>query len=419
MKKVDQEPIVRYESDPSIGLTDEQVKSRQEQKLFNVAKSPTNKSYLQIILGNVFTGFNILMFAIGVLLLIVVGPKVVTNLMYLLIIIFNTLIGTIQECKSKQTIEKLKLLNDSKIKVRRNGKDIDILPSEIVLDDVVILNPGDQIPADCLILEKEILEVNESLLTGESVPVKKSLGEMIYAGSFVVSGSLAVRATKIANDTYIQSIENKAKQAKAPKSRLMQVIKRIIDLMTAIAIPLAIIVFINELLHNIQNPFTYFKDGVEVAAPMIPTFWGEESNITNAIFYGGTTIAYMIPCGMALLASVAMATGVVKLASVNTLASNLYSVESLSRVDTLCLDKTGTLTDGTMTVEDYKVLDDKVDVEKLICFLMSDEVIENNIPESLKLGLEQQGLKCKDGKIHSISEKERSKNHLILWRRNK
>ena len=366
MKKVDQEPIVRYESDPSFGLTDEQVKSRQEQKLFNVAKSPTNKSYLQIILGNVFTGFNILMFAIGVLLLIVVGPKVVTNLMYLLIIIFNTLIGTIQECKSKQTIEKLKLLNDSKIKVRRNGKDIDILPSEIVLDDVVILNPGDQIPADCLILEKEILEVNESLLTGESVPVKKSLGEMIYAGSFVVSGSLAVRATKIANDTYIQSIENKAKQAKAPKSRLMQVIKRIIDLMTAIAIPLAIIVFINELLHNIQNPFTYFKDGVEVAAPMIPTFWGEESNITNAIFYGGTTIAYMIPCGMALLASVAMATGVVKLASVNTLASNLYSVESLSRVDTLCLDKTGTLTDGTMTVEDYKVLDDKVDVEKLI-----------------------------------------------------
>ena len=112
MKKVDQEPIVRYESNPSFGLTDEQVKSRQEQKLFNVAKSPTNKSYLQIILGNVFTGFNILMFAIGVLLLIVVGPKVVTNLMYLLIIIFNTLIGTIQECKSKQTIEKLKLLND-------------------------------------------------------------------------------------------------------------------------------------------------------------------------------------------------------------------------------------------------------------------------------------------------------------------
>ena len=355
------EDINRFNADPDKGLSEEQVKYMQTNGKVNITKSPTNKSYAQIIFGNIFTFFNMLMVAMAILLFGIVGKKVITNLMFLIIIFFNILIGTIQECKSKKTIEKLKLLTDSKIRVRRGGQELEIHPKDIVLDDVLILSAGDQIPVDCIILENNVVEVNESLLTGESVPVKKSKGEMLYAGSFVVSGYSAVKAEKIGNDTYVQSIENKAKLAKQPKSQLMVAIYKIIRVMAYIAVPLSIVVFFNELLHAVANN----PDNL----PMFPRFWSDENLISNAVFYGGTTITYMIPCGMALLASIAMATGVVNLAQNKTLAQNLYSVESLSRVNTLCLDKTGTLTDGTMSVEDYVVLSNRFDnkqVESLI-----------------------------------------------------
>ncbi len=361
-KNVSHEEVKRFNPSINEGLDNSQIEYMKSVGKINVAKNPTNKSYGGIIVSNIFTFFNILMFAIAALLLAIVGPRVITNLMFLGIIICNLLIGTIQECKSKHTIEKLKLMNDSRIKVRRGGQEIEVLPSELVLDDVVILSPGDQIPADCIILETEILEINESLLTGESVPVKKSQGDMVFAGSFVVSGSLAVRVEKVGNDTYIQSIENKAKVSKQPKSRLMIAINKIIRTMAIIALPLAVIVFANEFLHNVVTPIL---DKSGNPAPLFPSFWGQQSQVTDAVFYGGVTIAYMIPCGMALLASVAMATGVVKLAQSKTLAQNLYSVESLSRVNTLCLDKTGTLTDGTMTLEQSIIIDNKYDEDKL------------------------------------------------------
>ncbi len=354
--------IKRVDPDFNVGLDEETVSQRIEQGLVNISSNPTNKTYLQIILGNIFTFFNILMFAIAALLLLLVGPKVVTNLMFLGIILVNLLIGTIQECKSKHTIEKLKLLNDSKSKVRRNGKEIEILPSEIVLDDVVVLYPGDQIPVDGIILDTDILEINESLLTGESVPVKKSKGDTVYAGSFVVSGNNCIKADKIGNDTYIQSIEKKAKTSKQPKSRLMIAINKIIKAMAFIAIPLAFIVFANETIQGI-NANQLLAEAERL--PIFPTFWGQETIMTNSIFYSGVTIAYMIPCGMALLASVAMTTGVIKLASSQTLAQNLYSVELLSRVNTLCLDKTGTLTDGTMSVESFEIIDESISEEEL------------------------------------------------------
>ena len=353
------EDIKRFNPSIEQGLDNESVNYMKSVGKANVAKNPTNKSYTRIILGNVFTFFNILMFAIAGLLLLMVGPRVVTNLMFLGIIICNLLIGTIQECKSKHTIEKLKLLNDSKIKVRRNGEEVELLPTEIVLDDVVLLSAGDQIPADCVVLGTDIIEVNESLLTGESVPVKKTQGDMVYAGSFVVAGSIPVRVDKVGNDTYIQSIENKAKVSKQPKSRLMIAISKIIRNMTLIAIPLALIVGVYEFVYGLNNPDPFDP------LPLFPPSWGDRSIFSNSIFYGGVTIAYMIPCGMALLASVAMATGVVKLAQNKTLAADLYSVESLSRVNTLCLDKTGTLTDGSMTLEQSIILDKSYNEESL------------------------------------------------------
>lgn len=351
------EDIKRFNPAAESGLDSASVAYMQSVGKVNIAKSPTNKSYTKIVLGNIFTFFNILMFAIAGLLLLLVGPKVVTNLMFLGIIVCNLLIGTIQECKSKHTIEKLKLLNDSKIKARRDGKEVELLPTEIVLDDVVILTAGDQIPADCIVLDEQILEVNESLLTGESVPVKKTKGDIVFAGSFVVAGSLAVRVDKVGNDTYISSIENKAKVSKQPKSRLMIAISKIIRNMTLIAIPLAVFVAIYEFVYGLLNN----TEGLSI----LPTTWGQKTIFSEAAFYSGVTIAYMIPCGMALLASVAMATGVVKLAQNKTLAQDLYSVESLSRVNTLCLDKTGTLTDGSMTLEKTIILDKSYNEESL------------------------------------------------------
>ena len=353
--------IERFNPDYQNGLSDSEINQRKAQGLINVASSPTNKSYTKIILGNIFTFFNILMFVIAALLLLLVGPKVATNLMFLIIIFFNLLIGTIQECKSKHTVEKLKLLHDSKSKVVRNGQEVEVLPSEIVLDEVVALYPGDQIPVDGIILTDDILEINESLLTGESVPVKKSKGDKVFAGSFIVSGINYVRADHIGNDTYIQSIEKKAKSSKQPKSRLMIAINKIIRVMAYIAIPLALIVFANETIHGINaNNILPPEDKL----PIFPTYWGEETIMTNSIFYSGVTVAYMIPCGMALLASVAMTTGVIKLSQNQTLAQNLYSVELLSRVNTLCLDKTGTLTDGTMSVESFELLDSSISEEE-------------------------------------------------------
>ncbi len=354
---------VRYNPSIEEGLTDDIVIQRKENGFVNISRSPTNKSYLQIIFGNIFTFLNIMMFVVAALLIILVGPTVFTALMFLGIIIINLFIGTIQECKSKHTIEKLKLLNDSKSKVRRNGQDVDVHPTEIVLDDIVVLAPGDQIPVDGIILDDDIIEVNESLLTGESVPVKKTKGDILYAGSFVVSGNNYILADKIGNDTYIQSIESKARTTKQPKSKLMVALKKIIRTMAFIAVPLAIVVFVNEFIYSINNPAVDPSTGL--LCPLYPSYWGQKSGFTDAVFNGGVTITYMIPCGMALLASVAMATGVVKLAQSKTLAQNLYSVELLSRVNTLCLDKTGTLTDGTMSVESFEIIDKSINEDEL------------------------------------------------------
>ena len=359
---MEKKEIERFNPSLETGLEESQIRYMQERGCINKTKNPTNKSYFAIVFGNIFTGFNILMFAIAAILIAIVGSRVITNLMFLLIIICNILIGTIQECKSKHTIEKLKLLTNDKITVRRGGKQFGVFAHEIVLDDVLVLSPGDQIPVDCIILEENVVEVNESLLTGESVPVKKSKGEMLFAGSFLVSGVIAARADKVGNNTYISSIENKAKLAKRPKSRLMIAIKKVIKVMALIAIPLAFIVFINEFLQALPK-----NDGL----PIFPAYWGERTVITNAVFYSGTTITYMIPAGMALLASVAMATGVVKLAQSKTLAQDLYSVESLSRVNTLCLDKTGTLTDGTMVMESFTILDEGTSEDEMSTIMSS------------------------------------------------
>lgn len=318
---------IRFDPSISYGLSDAEVNHRKENGETNFVKNTTEKSYLQIVLRNLFSFFNILMAAIALILLIFVGLKIVLNLSFLIIAFVNTLIGTIQECKSKKTLKKLKLLNEEKITVIRDGIETTISSSEIVLDDIIILMTGDQIPVDSIIMENKILEINESMLTGESVPVKKTYGDKIFAGSFIVSGTAKVRAEFVGADTYIKQLEAKTKVFKKPQSKLMLGINRIIKTLAYIAVPLSFVVLINQL---INLGFDNYRDVIKNAALIIP---------------------YMIPAGMLLLSSVSMMSGVVNLAKKNVLAQDLSSVEALSRIDVLCLDKTGTLTDGTMTVE--------------------------------------------------------------------
>ena len=326
-KPVEKAEAVRFNPSLESGLSYGEIEHRKRYGEVNVVKNTTEKTYFQIIFNNVFSFFNILMFAIAFVLVAFVGLEVILNLTFLFIAIVNTAIGTVQECKSKKAIKKLKLLSESTVKVIRNGYEEEIYSEEIVLDDILILKAGDEIPADCIIMENKTVEVNESLLTGESRAVRKTLADRLYAGSFIISGSARVKVDAIGEATYIHSIEEKTKVFKKPKAKIVVSIDRIIKMLAYIAVPLAIVVALNQL----------FALGPE----------GYKDIIKNSCL----TIPYMIPAGMLLLSSVSMMSGVISLAKKKVLAQDLASVEALSRIDTLCLDKTGTLTDGTMTVE--------------------------------------------------------------------
>lgn len=232
------------------GLDDNQIKERQENKLVNKVKNSSEKSYLKIIFDNVFTFFNIIMVLIAVALICVIGLEIIMDLMFLIILFFNTIIGIYQECKCKRTLQKLKLLQTGKIDVVRNGKVEQILSEQILLDDIIILKPGDQVPADCVVESEGTYEVNESLMTGESCSIKKNKGDLLLAGSYIITGKIYCRADKIAENTYLHSIESKAKGFKKPKSMLITALNKIIKILVLISIPVAIIVGWTELINN-------------------------------------------------------------------------------------------------------------------------------------------------------------------------
>lgn len=348
--------IMRYNPNIEEGLDDTQINERKINKLVNKIESISEKSYLQIIINNIFTFFNITMTCLAILLISVVGPSIITNLSFLLILLCNTVIGIYQECKCKHTLHKLKLIHTSKITVVRNKKEIELLPEEIYLDDIVILKSGDQVPVDCIIESEGMYEVNESIITGESCSIKKNKGDLLLAGSYIISGKCYVRADKIGKDTYLYSIENKAKNFKKPKSTLITSLNKIIRLLVLISLPISLIVGWNELV----------KHGLQLG-----------------IKWGSLSIIYSVPAGMVLLASVAMMVAVVKLANDKVLTRDIYSVEALSRVDTLCLDKTGTLTDGTMTVEKVVYYNNDLENNGIISSYLSAFNDENQTSKAL------------------------------------
>lgn len=319
---------VRYETLPSVGLAAEQVAERRSDGLVNKVERTVGKSYAAIFLGNIFTFFNmlglfimVLMFALGSF----------DNLFFSVVILANTFIGIIQEIKAKKSIEKLSIMSAPTANVVRGGVESEIAVSDLVLDDIVRLEAGKQIAADSVVLEGEI-EVNEALLTGESVPVKKRAGDALLSGSFVVSGSCRARVDHIGSDNYVEKLSAKAKKYQKPNSQLMRSINAIIKVLAIIIFPLGI--------------GTYFVS------------YADLGNVAEALTKAAGSMIGMIPSGMVLLTSVALAVSVIKLARNNALVQDLYCIEMLARVNVLCLDKTGTITDGTMSVEEVEMLAD-------------------------------------------------------------
>ena len=329
-KQTPTKDIKRLNTDPKIGLTQEQVDKQKALGLSNIVKKTNAKSYKSIFFGNIFTFFNLLGFLVAGALIAV---RSYSNLYFLLVFLANIMIGIIQEIRAKKTIEKISLITAPSATLIRNKKQVVVPIEEVVLDDIIQFELGNQICADSIILNGAV-EVNESLLTGESVPVKKKKGDMLYSGSFITSGKCIALVEKVGDENYSAKLAQKAKEYKKPKSELLRALRIIIASIGVIIIPLAVLTYMNN--YNLA----------------IVEFATKTEAIRASVARTAGSIIGMIPAGMFLLTSVALAVGVVKLARRKTLVQDLYSIEMLARSDVLCLDKTGTITDGTMKVKE-------------------------------------------------------------------
>ncbi len=310
------------------GLTNEQVQERIAEGKVNVNENPNTRTYKQIILENTLTFFNFLNIALLVLVLFVRSYK---NSMFMGIILINTVIGIIQEIRAKKTIDKLAILTESKTVVLREGKKWSISTEKLVLDDLIFLKTGDQVPADVKVLEGTV-EVNESLLTGESDNLSKSQGDELFSGSFVTSGEACCQVIHVGKDNYALQITSEAKEFKRHNSELRNSLNAILKVISIIIVPLGAMLF--------------YKQYMIVGDTL-------KDSVVNMV----AAVLGMIPEGLVLLTSVALTLGSMVLATKKTLVQELYCIETLARVDTLCLDKTGTITEGTMKVEDVQLYD--------------------------------------------------------------
>ncbi len=325
------DPKINYERfNPNYadGLSTSQIAVRQTQGLNNGEQEIKTKSIGRIIRDNIITPFNILNVVLAGLILMVGSYK---NLLFMGVILSNILIGTFQEIRAKQTIDKLSLISAPKAHVIRNGQKINIPVNEIVLDDITVLAAGNQICADCTIAEGEC-EVNESLITGESDPVNKKMGDLLLSGSFIVSGTCYAKVEHVGEENYANKISNSAKYLKKPNSEIMTWINKIIKFIGFAIIPVGLLLFYKQIFIS-EQPFN------------------------NAIVSTVAALIGMIPEGLVLLTSVVLAVSIIRLSRHKTLVQELYCIETLARVDTLCLDKTGTITEGSMQVDDVILLE--------------------------------------------------------------
>lgn len=327
--KILRKPVARIETTADTGLTQAQVKERMEKGWSNAPVDSPSKTTKEIIISNVFTYFNLIFLVIAVLLLLVGAFR---DLTFLPVIICNTLIGIIQEIRSKKVLDKLSVLNAPKATVVREGK-LQTIPAEkAVLDDVVKFQAGNQICADATVIDGEV-QVNESLLTGESDEITKKPGDTLMSGSFVVSGSCLGRLEQVGADSYISKLTLEAKATKeGEQSEMIRSLDKLVQIVGFLIIPIGIVLFGQQYLLG-------------------------DSSIKTSMQAMVAAIIGMIPEGLYLLASVALVVSVMRLATKKVLVHDMKCIETLARVNVLCVDKTGTITENTMKVHDVVSLE--------------------------------------------------------------
>ena len=371
--------MIRYQPNPKIGLSKEQVEKRKQEDLWNKDTSVPTKSIKRILYDNFFTLFNFLNLFLAIAIFITGSYK---NMLFLFIVIFNTAISTIQEIHSKRIVDKLAVMATSKAKVIREGKKEEISIHEIVLDDIIEFHTGNQIPTDSILLEGEVL-VNESFITGEPDTIEKKAGDMLMSGSYIVSGKCIAKVEHIGEDNFTSQISSGAKYVKKINSEIMSSLQKIIKILTFIIIPIGIALFYSQF--HVQGA-TWQTAVVKTVAAVIG----------------------MIPEGLVLLTSTVLAVSVIRLSHSKVLVQELYCIETLARVDTLCLDKTGTLTEGNMEVRKYIPLNkDKKEMANILANIAKASEDENSTIEAIRNSFTQIGQEFQAIKKVTFSSKEK------------
>ncbi|WP_370011947.1 cation-translocating P-type ATPase [Nocardia cyriacigeorgica] len=331
----------------STGLTAAEVDERRRDGRTNDVPDRASRSVRDIVRANVFTRINAIL---GVLFVLVMATGSVIDGMFGLLIVANSAVGIIQEIRAKRTLDQLAIVSQAKPTVRRDGRSEQIAPKDVVLDELIELGPGDQIVVDGEVVESELLEVDESLLTGEADPVHKELGAQVLSGSYVVSGSGAYRATKVGRDAYAAKLAEEASKFTLVNSELRNGINTILKVITYLLIPAGALIIYNQLFSSGQS----WRPAVTgMVAALVP----------------------MVPEGLVLMTSIAFAVGVVRLGRRKCLVQELPAIEGLARVDVVCADKTGTLTENGMRLADITLLDggDDAEIRRALAAMAGDD----------------------------------------------
>ena len=350
--------IELMDKNKNMGLSQSEVKDRQKQGQVNDFQASASTSTWQIVKRNVFTLFNALNFAIALALAFV---QAWSNLVFFAVICFNAFSGIVTELRAKHMVDKLNLLNKEKITTIRDGQEIALDPEELVLDDVIRLSAGDQIPSDAIVLEG-FAEVNEAMLTGESDLVQKEVEDLMLSGSFLASGSVLAQVHHVGADNYAAKLMLEAKTVKPINSRIMKSLDQLAGFTGKIIIPFGIALLLEAL--------------VLKGLPL-------KSSVVNS----STALLGMLPKGIALLTITSLLTAVIKLGLKKVLVQEMYSVETLARVDMLCLDKTGTITQGKMQVETVLPLThayDKDAIGKILTSYMANSEDKNPTAQAIR-----------------------------------
>ena len=337
------------DTDLEHGLTSAQVAERVSRGLVNVAPDQRSRSLSDIIRANTVTSFNIVIGVLWALMIFARAP--IQDSLFGIVIVVNSLIGITQDYRAKRTLERLSLVGEARPLVRRDGTEYEVRPSELVTDDIVILSVGDQVVVDGEVLQIKGLEIDESLLTGEADPVDKVVGDSAMSGSFVVAGSGVIRATNVGLDSYASHLTSEARKFTTTKSELMSSIMRFVRVMTLVIAPVGVLLFVSQL-RSSDN-------------------W--QAALTGTV----AGVVTMIPEGLVLLTSIAMAVAVVRLGVRRALVQEMPAVETLARVDVICVDKTGTLTEPGMHVRKVVVLDHHAPVNEALGGLAAAETAPN------------------------------------------